>query len=122
MSTEQEKVECQICLEEMKKSVDNIRSLQCGHTFHKSCIDRWEKSSGTCPICRMKTRAQPVQKLRVVSSLPNGGFYHADDIVITRSHYLRNIMIGPNGSPIARLVPHDEHNHPILRRRLNYGR
>lgn len=28
------------------------RKLQCGHVFHKKCVDKWLKVNFTCPLCR----------------------------------------------------------------------
>ncbi|XP_070200984.1 E3 ubiquitin-protein ligase DZIP3-like [Littorina saxatilis] len=44
--------ECCICLVEFTKACRY--PLECGHTFHKQCIDKWVKEQGerTCPICR----------------------------------------------------------------------
>lgn len=28
------------------------RKLDCGHTFHTRCLDRWKRRSATCPMCR----------------------------------------------------------------------
>ncbi len=37
----------------MNMSGTNSRTLdECGHTFHKGCIDRWKRRNSTCPICR----------------------------------------------------------------------
>ena len=65
--------ECPICLESfesniiveniinniLNKSIDikyntnaNIIELNCGHCFHKKCIDEWYCSNDECPICR----------------------------------------------------------------------
>lgn len=40
--------DCAICL----ISQSELRKLSCGHTFHGSCIQQWEKRCNTCPICR----------------------------------------------------------------------
>lgn len=41
--------ECIICFSKLdiKKEI-----LQCGHCFHKKCINNWFKKQRTCPICR----------------------------------------------------------------------
>jgi hypothetical protein len=41
--------ECCIC---MDKNMNNWVNLSCGHSFHHECINQWNKSSNTCPICR----------------------------------------------------------------------
>jgi len=47
--------DCSICLEEMK-DYNSRRLPNCGHKFHKSCMDEWLSSPGgagnTCPLCR----------------------------------------------------------------------
>jgi hypothetical protein len=50
-------IECCICCEKVKKK-EYIRELNCGHSFHKKCIDKWllhtmkTKETVNCPICR----------------------------------------------------------------------
>jgi len=50
-------LECCICCENVKKN-EYIRELNCGHIFHKKCIDKWllasmkEKENVNCPMCR----------------------------------------------------------------------
>ncbi|XP_039959343.1 uncharacterized protein LOC126760086 [Bactrocera neohumeralis] len=46
-------LECSICLEDFKTSVD-LHSTDCGHIFHKECLDRCKSntSSFACPQCR----------------------------------------------------------------------
>ena len=45
---------CNICLEDKGK----LKTLKCGHSFHKKCIDKWIKTShnkntvALCPTCR----------------------------------------------------------------------
>lgn len=46
--------DCSICLEEMT----NFKTIDCGHHFHKECIDRWirENENPECPICRAQIK------------------------------------------------------------------
>ena len=41
---------CSICLE----LIDTAKSstLNCKHTFHLTCIEKWNKVANTCPYCR----------------------------------------------------------------------
>lgn len=41
---------CPICMNTMTEA--SSRSLDCGHVFHKSCLERWRRQSSTCPNCR----------------------------------------------------------------------
>ena len=42
--------ECPICLEEL--NINEIQKLECGHIFHKLCINEWGKKKPICPLCR----------------------------------------------------------------------
>ena len=42
----------------------NTRTLECGHTFHNHCIERWKRRSSTCPNCRMPFD-QPMYRVKV---------------------------------------------------------
>ncbi|XP_057789253.1 putative RING-H2 finger protein ATL71 [Salvia miltiorrhiza] len=43
---------CAVCLSDFKES-EEVRLLpECGHVFHRSCIDPWLMIHPTCPICR----------------------------------------------------------------------
>ena len=44
--------ECTICLEEYEENND-LYQLQCGHYYHKECIDDWLLKHQTCPLCRL---------------------------------------------------------------------
>ena len=41
--------QCAICHETLEK---NAATIECGHTFHYSCIFRWHQNHDTCPLCR----------------------------------------------------------------------
>ena len=43
--------QCTICLEEFQNG-DVRRALDCMHTFHQQCINRWLNIHQSCPICR----------------------------------------------------------------------
>jgi hypothetical protein len=45
--------ECAVCLNEMTKG-QKIKKLDCGHKFHKTCIDTWIRINKSCPYCREK--------------------------------------------------------------------
>jgi len=41
---------CSVCLASLGPGTS--RTLPCGHVFHSRCIDRWKRTSCTCPMCR----------------------------------------------------------------------
>ena len=41
---------CPVCLTAMSDGTS--RRLDCGHTFHSRCLERWKRTSTTCPMCR----------------------------------------------------------------------
>lgn len=43
---------CNICLSELNEYV----YIQCGHSFHKECINEWLSNKKTCPCCRKIVR------------------------------------------------------------------
>lgn len=47
---------CSICLDDIEmlqpETQADVKSLACGHKFHKECIDRWLAGHTTCPVCR----------------------------------------------------------------------
>lgn len=48
---------CSICLSDQKKDfVSHKTEQKTNHTFHRSCIKEWAKTSGAldCPLCREK--------------------------------------------------------------------
>lgn len=46
-----DEVECCICMENKSEII-----LGCSHKFCESCIDQWNVTSRTCPICRARVR------------------------------------------------------------------
>jgi hypothetical protein len=43
---------CPICLDKFRNST--VRKLECGHVYHKKCIDKWlyQYEKKECPYCR----------------------------------------------------------------------
>jgi len=55
-----ESCECAICITDMK-SGDTMRLLpNCGHSFHKSCIDLWLLRRADCPLCKRSVRKEVI--------------------------------------------------------------
>jgi hypothetical protein len=53
-TTELAEESCPICLDSFTQG-EYYRTLQCKHSFHKRCIDRWfKKDHSDCPMCRTK--------------------------------------------------------------------
>ena len=51
----EEKQECIICLDDISitsiSSNTNLLKLECGHRYHKDCINTWLKKRAICPLC-----------------------------------------------------------------------
>lgn len=55
--------QCSVCLSHNMNQT-NSRTLECGHTFHKNCLERWKLRSHTCPMCRTPFD-QPKYKVKI---------------------------------------------------------
>ena len=42
---------CVICIDNIKAK-QHQRILECKHTFHRKCIDKWFEIKDECPVCR----------------------------------------------------------------------
>ncbi|XP_057980107.1 RING-H2 finger protein ATL66-like [Malania oleifera] len=52
-----ETAECSICLSAYQDG-DRVKVLpECGHSFHRQCVDRWLMTQASCPLCRSSLRA-----------------------------------------------------------------
>lgn len=49
---ENEQERCTVCLSEFETG-NEVRILNCSHTFHIECIDRWLVYNKKCPVCRI---------------------------------------------------------------------
>ena len=50
-----EQKNCSICLEDFSEG-DKIIYLPCFHYYHSACIEKWTKSSNTCPLCNIEIK------------------------------------------------------------------
>lgn len=51
----QDVFECGICRDVLKNGEDVVVALQnCGHIYHKICIQNWQKRQNTCPFCKQR--------------------------------------------------------------------
>lgn len=53
--------QCPVCIEPLG---DQTRTLDCQHTFHTRCLDRWKRTARTCPMCRAPFDA-PQYRVRI---------------------------------------------------------
>ncbi|XP_028785712.1 RING-H2 finger protein ATL70-like [Neltuma alba] len=65
---------CSICLGDYNES-EWLRELpDCGHLFHRKCIDMWLRMSPSCPLCRTSPLPTPVSTpLAEVAALARSG-------------------------------------------------
>ena len=47
-STLETELQCAVCHDVFM----NATTINCGHTFCKSCIDKWQQQKSNCPVCR----------------------------------------------------------------------
>lgn len=69
--------ECGICLGPMLYP-RATRTLICGHTFHRNCIDKWIIIDPSCPTCRQSI--EPKRKHHLQQFIPNPGSATISDI------------------------------------------
>ena len=90
---------CIICLEDFKSNdelhtLESINKqafekvetsiLECGHKFHRKCIEDWLKKETNCPICRMK--------FNIKSNENDNGSKVNNEFNINFTHILENIL------------------------------
>ncbi|CAL9111908.1 unnamed protein product [Musa acuminata var. zebrina] len=55
----EEGIECAVCLFKLADGEEARLLPQCGHGYHRRCIDPWLRINDTCPLCRSRVRARP---------------------------------------------------------------
>jgi len=56
--------DCSICYEEI--TVISKTKLDCGHSFHQDCLDKWYINSPTCPLCRSQIPTKTTTRFQVI--------------------------------------------------------
>ncbi|GAM88366.1 hypothetical protein ANO11243_063990 [Dothideomycetidae sp. 11243] len=60
---------CLVCLCDMEKGDEARKLADCGHLFHRECIDEWlTKGRNSCPLCR---DAPPVDSVAPTPVIPS---------------------------------------------------
>ena len=66
--TSDKPTDCTICLNPMvdtRTNEDTFVALECGHKYHRECIEGWLDEHNTCPLCRVRVDVSSVNdKLR----------------------------------------------------------
>ncbi|KAF2151869.1 hypothetical protein K461DRAFT_268970 [Myriangium duriaei CBS 260.36] len=70
---------CLVCLCDMEKGEEARKLVECGHLFHRECIDEWlTKGRNSCPLCRgqgvkeqKKGDAPPVDSVAPTPIIPS---------------------------------------------------
>lgn len=87
-----EEYECSICLGD---KTDEIL-LNCKHSFCKECINLWEKTNPTCPLCRVKIKRKKRKKNKLnkkeepyVKVIDFNDYMSEEDFIL----YMRNLNL-----------------------------
>lgn len=96
------KENCAICIDELT-SENDVRTLDCNHSFHKSCIDDWISRAYdyyTCPLCMrvylLRNRSSGTVVINVNiqgSQFDNNSQISRSDIIADRTRIASYIFI-----------------------------
>ncbi|KAJ7956879.1 RING/U-box superfamily protein [Quillaja saponaria] len=76
-------LDCSVCLSEFKDG-EKIRNLNCKHSFHKDCLDKWlQQYWATCPLCRNNVLPEDVVARYQLKSHVHGS---DGEMVLSASH------------------------------------
>ena len=48
-------INCAICIEQLKTG-NQVKKLDCNHSFHGKCINDWLKQKLICPLCKKEVK------------------------------------------------------------------
>ncbi|KAM7277246.1 hypothetical protein ACFE04_019112 [Oxalis oulophora] len=62
-------LECAVCLSKFE-DIEVLRLLpKCKHAFHINCVDQWLEKHSSCPLCRVKVKAEDVSTFTYSNSM-----------------------------------------------------
>jgi hypothetical protein len=61
-AAERRELVCAVCLADFEED-DDLRRMPCSHSFHRRCIFRWLRISGSCPCCRFQLPSEDEQRV-----------------------------------------------------------
>lgn len=44
--------DCALCLDAFEAGINVCLKLNCGHIFHRNCVEDWVRTKQNCPLCR----------------------------------------------------------------------
>ena len=96
---------CAVCIEDYE-SGDELRALDCGHAFHKDCIDPWLITKrACCPVCKHVIAPPPPPE-----NVPDSRRRRRSRWSVLSNASATTVRggiggrVGPRGAPAARLV------------------
>lgn len=89
-------VSCAICLDTFAETSNmETHLLQCGHTFHRQCLEDWQNSNAKCPICR-QTMYSDEESIASLTTLSVQANYQEEYVFrLQRAHSLYPQYISP---------------------------
>ena len=60
-SIREERDECIICLDDIE---NEWKKLECEHSYHKQCIDKWIIVSAKCPLCMKHINNSEIEEIQ----------------------------------------------------------
>jgi hypothetical protein len=84
--------QCSVCL--LNMTDNNTRRLECGHTFHRRCVDRWKMTctgSPTCPMCRMPFDVPQYRCILTIQRVSDGASTQQDVPMVDMERVVRDL-------------------------------
>jgi hypothetical protein len=81
---------CSICIDKLVKLVDDIKTTDCNHKFHKVCLDTWLNYNNSCPYCRNKIESN-ITESNITKFIINMNQREAGYINYINQYYYQNI-------------------------------
>lgn len=94
---------CSICLEAIEP--EKILALDCNHSYHRDCIQKWVETKPECCLCRAPIPEANTLGLKVPRHPPGTGPQLAELPALVRALLNARLTDGLPGFPVAALPP-----------------